>query len=100
MIRHVSVHVCIPVVPRGHQLERGHFCSAHISTFLQLLQMLLFAFPIVLFASPISVFACEGDCIIGITQAWLGNYTSSIDTMFQHIVRLPGYRPHTSADTS
>lgn len=49
--------------------------------------MLLFTFPILLLASPISVFACEGDCIIGITDAWLGNYTSPIDTVFQYIVR-------------
>ncbi|KAH9989626.1 hypothetical protein BJV77DRAFT_1061179 [Russula vinacea] len=49
--------------------------------------MLLFTFPILLLASPISVFACEGDCIIGITDAWLGNYTSPIDTVFQYIAQ-------------
>lgn len=48
--------------------------------------MLLFTFS-VLFANPISVFACEGECIIGITHAWLGNYTSPIYTVFQHIAQ-------------
>ncbi|KAN0116169.1 DNA-directed RNA polymerase III subunit Rpc31 domain containing protein [Russula decolorans] len=52
-----------------------------------LIPMLLFTFSILLFANPISVFACEGDCIIGITQAWLGNYTSPIYTVFQHIAQ-------------
>ncbi|KAF8496487.1 hypothetical protein F5888DRAFT_390594 [Russula emetica] len=49
--------------------------------------MPLLTFFILLFASPISVFACEGDCIIGITHAWLGNYTSPIYTVFQDIAQ-------------
>ncbi len=60
--------------------------------------MLLFTFTILLFASPVSVLACEGGCIVGVTQAWLGNYTSHIYTVFQHIVRVSGFRPHTFAD--
>jgi len=70
---------------RAITLERGILCSYH-----QLIPMLLFTFSILLFANPISVFSCEGNCIIGITHAWLGNYTSPIYTVFQDIVRRRG----------
>jgi hypothetical protein len=53
----------------------------------QLVQMLRFTFSILLFASPISTFACEGDCIIGITHALLGNYTSPVYSVLRQIVR-------------
>ena len=43
--------------------------------------------PILLLASPVSVLACEGECIVGITNAWLGNYTSPLYSVFQLIVR-------------
>jgi hypothetical protein len=61
--------------------------------------MLLFAFPIILLANPVSIFACEGDCIIGITRAWLGNYNSPIEIVFQDIVRcrVAAYTPFADA---
>ncbi|KAI9509313.1 hypothetical protein F5148DRAFT_1275330 [Russula earlei] len=40
-----------------------------------------------LIASPISVLACEGQCIAGITRAWLGNYTSPLNTVYQDIAQ-------------
>ncbi|KAH9996711.1 hypothetical protein BJV74DRAFT_768996 [Russula compacta] len=46
--------------------------------------MLLLTF---LIASPLSILACEGDCIVGITSVWLGNYTSIIDTVFQQLAQ-------------
>ena len=42
---------------------------------------------ILLFASQISVFACEGECIVDITHAWLNNYTLPIDSVFHKLVR-------------
>ncbi|KAF8273452.1 hypothetical protein EI94DRAFT_1564147 [Lactarius quietus] len=41
--------------------------------------------PILLFASQISVFACEGECIVGITHAFLGNYTLPINNVFHKL---------------
>ena len=32
--------------------------------------------------------ACEGECIVGITKAFLGNYTSPISETFRSIVRV------------
>ncbi|KAI0296473.1 hypothetical protein BC826DRAFT_908451 [Russula brevipes] len=40
---------------------------------------------ILLLSSLVSVLACEGDCIKGITYAWLGNYTTPVHTVFQHL---------------
>ncbi|KAH9042511.1 hypothetical protein EDB85DRAFT_1070096 [Lactarius pseudohatsudake] len=37
--------------------------------------------------SQISVFACEGECIVGITRAWLDNYTLPIDTVFHQLAK-------------
>src|ERR1700744_1208732 len=42
---------------------------------------------IILLASQISVHACEGDCIVGITNAWVGNYTSPVNNVFRELVR-------------
>ena len=39
-----------------------------------------------LLAVPATVSACEGDCIVGITNAWLGNYTSPIHTVSYSLV--------------
>ncbi|THH19276.1 hypothetical protein EW146_g1852 [Bondarzewia mesenterica] len=36
-------------------------------------------------AAPAAVGACEGECIVGITNAFLGNYTEHIQTVFQDI---------------
>ncbi|KAI0301613.1 hypothetical protein B0F90DRAFT_1810134 [Multifurca ochricompacta] len=36
---------------------------------------------------PASVLACEGECIVGITRAWLGNYTLPIDSVFHRIAQ-------------
>ena len=33
------------------------------------------------------VSACEGECIVGITNAWLGNYTVRIDSVMKTLVR-------------
>lgn len=33
--------------------------------------------------------ACEGECIVGITNAFLGNYTNPISIVFRTIVRSP-----------
>ena len=32
------------------------------------------------------VSACEGDCIVGITNAWLSNYTSPVHAVIDSIV--------------
>jgi len=45
--------------------------------------MFLLTVPILLLASPVSVLACEGECIAGITSAWLRNYTSPLYSVFQ-----------------
>ena len=42
---------------------------------------------LVLLAVPVTVLACEGDCIVGITNAWLGNYTRPVNTVLNTIVR-------------
>jgi hypothetical protein len=34
-----------------------------------------------------TVSACEGDCIMGITNAFLGNYTIPIQKVFENTVR-------------
>jgi len=59
----------------------------HLNHIASLYEMLSLTLPILLFASPISVFACEGECMKGVTLAWLTNYTSLIDPVFKHIVR-------------
>lgn len=38
-------------------------------------------------AVPATVFACEGDCIVGITNAFVGNYTSPVEQVMSTIVR-------------
>lgn len=55
---------------------------------------------IILFASQISVHACEGDCIVGITNAWVGNYTSPINNVFRELVRFRITARFMSADAS
>ncbi|KAI1784539.1 hypothetical protein LXA43DRAFT_209360 [Ganoderma leucocontextum] len=40
--------------------------------------------PLLLLATvPAAVSACEGDCIVGITNAWVGNYTTPIHNVMQ-----------------
>ncbi len=41
-----------------------------------------------LLAVPATVLACEGDCIVGCTNAWLGNYTTVIDSVMNSLVSL------------
>lgn len=41
---------------------------------------------LVLVAAPVAVFACEGECIIGITNAFLGNYSTPIHAVLDEIV--------------
>ncbi|RDX43108.1 hypothetical protein OH76DRAFT_1361605 [Lentinus brumalis] len=38
-----------------------------------------------LLAVPATVLACEGDCIVGCTNAWLGNYTTVIDSVMNSL---------------
>ncbi|KAI0322931.1 hypothetical protein OF83DRAFT_1160942 [Amylostereum chailletii] len=38
-------------------------------------------------AVPATVLACEGECIVGITQAFLTNYTTHIDTVFGNVAQ-------------
>jgi len=40
----------------------------------------------VLVAAPVAVSACEGECIVGITNAFLGNYSSPIQSVLDDIV--------------
>ena len=37
-------------------------------------------------AAPVAVSACEGECIIGITNAFLGNYSAPIQAVLNEIV--------------
>ena len=39
-----------------------------------------------LVAAPATVLACEGDCIVGITNAFLGNYTYPVHKVLLTIV--------------
>jgi hypothetical protein len=41
----------------------------------------------VLFTVPATVFACEGDCIVGITDAFLGNYSHPVNKVLTDVVR-------------
>lgn len=41
---------------------------------------------VILLVAPISVFACEGQCIVSITDAFLGNYTVPINNVLNDIV--------------
>lgn len=41
---------------------------------------------LVLVAAPVAVFACEGECIIAITNAFLGNYSTPIHAVLNEIV--------------
>lgn len=51
--------------------------------------MFSFKLPLfILLAVPAAVSACEGECIVGITNAWLGNYTARLDAVFNNIVRI------------
>ena len=43
---------------------------------------------LLLFAAPVAVSACEGECIVQITNAFLGNYTEHIQTVFESIVNI------------
>jgi len=40
----------------------------------------------ILVAAPVAVSACEGECIVGITNAFLGNYSSPIQSVLDDIV--------------
>ena len=42
---------------------------------------------LLLLAVPSIVSACEGDCIVGVTNAFVGNYTILIDLVFRSLVR-------------
>jgi hypothetical protein len=86
--RHVRIVLACVVLPTSQPYRQVVY------------EMLSLTLPILLFASPISVVACEGECIKGITLAWLGNYTTPIDTVFKHVVRRPTPHPHISADVS
>jgi len=35
---------------------------------------------------PVTVSACEGGCIVGVTKAWLANYTTPINNVMGDIV--------------
>jgi len=37
-------------------------------------------------AAPVAVSACQGECIVGITNAFLGNYSSPIQTVLDNLV--------------
>jgi hypothetical protein len=41
---------------------------------------------LVLVAAPVAVFACEGECIVAITNAFLGNYSTPIHNVLDIIV--------------
>ncbi|KAI0718794.1 hypothetical protein C8T65DRAFT_716785 [Cerioporus squamosus] len=55
-----------------------------------------------LLAVPATVLACEGDCIVGITNAWLSNYTAPIDGVFNSLaIQISDLIPsHPSPQTS
>ena len=44
--------------------------------------------------------ACEGACIVGVTDVWLSNYTAVVQGVFDQTVRiLLCYIPEAGADT-
>jgi uncharacterized protein HemY len=52
-------------------------------------QLFLFlGFTLATLLAPI-ISACEGDCIIGITNALIGNYTSPVATVISELVNTP-----------
>lgn len=38
-------------------------------------------------AVPATVSACEGDCIVGITNAFVGNYSNPVEQLMERLVR-------------
>lgn len=47
--------------------------------------------PFFLFTVPATVSACEGECIIAITNAFLGNYTDPVHSVLNIVVSLLKY---------
>ena len=43
--------------------------------------------PLLFVTVPVTVSACEGNCIVGITDAFIGNYTAPVNTVTTSIVR-------------
>jgi hypothetical protein len=43
----------------------------------------------VLVGAPVAVSACEGECIVAITNAFLGNYSVPIQSVLEDIVSCP-----------
>ena len=41
-----------------------------------------------LVAAPVVVLACEGDCIVGITNAFVTNYTDPVDFVLGNVVNI------------
>ena len=56
------------------------------SSLLASTMQLLFFGILTLVAVPVTVSACEGDCIVEITHAFLGNYSSPINTVLEGMV--------------
>src|SRR5882762_8664324 len=48
-----------------------------------------FIFSFIFLAVPGTVLACEDECMAGVTNAWLGNYTTSVQDMWKAIVSIP-----------
>ncbi|KAK7682209.1 hypothetical protein QCA50_014796 [Cerrena zonata] len=46
---------------------------------------------LILAAAPVAVVACEGECIVGITNAFLGNYTNPIRVTMEQIAQQISY---------
>ncbi|KAI0064278.1 hypothetical protein BV25DRAFT_300666 [Artomyces pyxidatus] len=44
-------------------------------------------FTLLFLAVPATVFACEGECIVGITKAFIGNYTNPIDAVMDDVAK-------------
>ena len=46
---------------------------------------------LVLLVVPVAVSACEGDCIVGITNAFVTNYTSPVKHVMENVVSVPNF---------
>lgn len=68
---------------------RSGSCQVRLS-FLFSLQVPAMRFNIglgfLLLAVPVTVSACEGDCIVAITNAWIGNYSEPVTTIMDNLV--------------
>ena len=61
-----------------HVFVPANYRNTFFNPFFIVIMQLQFASLFALLAGPVAVMACEGECIVGITDAFLGNYSSPV----------------------